>query len=83
MAIIQHAQSHAAAKEAFRAMAPAELMAQQLVMRGAIDALSTLIVAGCTPAMAAEMLESVQQSLSDLHEVANARGVQLLGYQAP
>lgn len=70
-------------KASMQQMDRAELMAQQLVQRGAEDALKTLLQIGVTVENCASMLTSLREGLMAIHEVAHARGITLIGYQAP
>ena len=86
MAVIENA----ASPEAFaqwrrdmQAMAVPELIAQQLVQRGAEHALDQLLKIGASDATAKAMLDSVRCGLMTIEEVAHERGVDLVGYQAP
>lgn len=87
MAAIENAgtspEALAAWKASMRKMDRAELMAQQLVQRGAEDALRALLQIGVTVENCTSMLTSLREGLMAIHEVANARGIQLIGYQAP
>lgn len=73
----------AAWKARLQKMDGRELLAQQLVQRGAEDALKSLLQIGVTQENCEAMLTSLREGLMAIHEVANARGIQLLGYQAP
>ncbi|MEJ2803816.1 hypothetical protein WAE61_18175 [Comamonadaceae bacterium PP-2] len=87
MAVIENAcaspETLATWKASMQQMDRAELLAQQLVQRGADDALKTLLQIGVTQENCEAMLTSLREGLMAIHEVANARGIQLIGYQAP
>ena len=68
-------------RQAMTQMSQGELMAQQMVQRGAEHALSHLISIGATPEAAEQMLASVRSGLLVIHEVAHARHIDLIGYQ--
>lgn len=87
MAIIENAatspEAIAAWKASMQTMTRAELMAQQLVQRGAEHALAALQGFGVTAENCASMLTSTREGLFAIHEVANARGIELVSYQGP
>lgn len=84
MAVIERASYNKVERIAlFRSMDKGALIGQQMVQRGAIDALEYLLEAGITEEGARAMLDSLREGLMDLHEVANGRGVELVSYQAP
>lgn len=70
-------------KASMQTMDRADLIAQQLVQRGAEHALASLQQAGVTPENNASMLATVREGLIAIHEVAHARGIQLLDYSEP
>lgn len=87
MAVIENAaaspEALAAWREDMQSMTRSELIAQQLVQRGAEHALATLQTEGVTPENCAAMLATAREALMLTHEVAAARGIQLMGYQDP
>lgn len=87
MAVLENAatspETLAAWKASMHTMTPGELMAQQLVQRGAEHALAALQNFGVTAENCASMLTSTRDGLFAIHEVANARGIQLMSYGAP
>lgn len=87
MAVIENAAASPAALNAWRksmqTMDRSELMAQQMVQRGAEHALQELQRLGVTPDNCAAMLVSLREGLMLIHEVAAARGIVLMGYQDP
>ncbi|MDP9992031.1 hypothetical protein J2W28_001059 [Variovorax boronicumulans] len=87
MAVIENAAASPEALAKWRAsmrnMDRAELLAQQLVQRGAEHALAELQKLGATAAHCAAMLASVREALIEVHTVAAARGIDLVGYSAP
>lgn len=86
MAVIENMAGSAAIatwRDAMAKMDRGELMAQQLVQRGAEHALQHLITLGVTPTNAADMLASVRSGLMVIHEVASERHIDLVGYQQP
>lgn len=86
MAVIENAatspEALASWKASMRAMEPCELLAQQLVQRGAEDALATLQGIGVTAENCAAMLSSLREGLFSIHEVAIERGIVLAGYDS-
>ncbi len=72
-----------AARKELDQMDRATLMAQQLCQRGAINAVEFLISRGAGMEVAQQMKESLAAWLMTIHEVANARGIELISYQAP
>lgn len=70
-------------KASMRTMTREEMIAQQLVQRGAEHALASLQAHGVTAANCAGMLTSLREGLIAIHEVANERGIQLMSYGAP
>ena len=86
MAIIENAatspQALAEWKASMMKMDRSELLAQQLVQRGAEDALATLQRIGVTAEHCADMLSSLREGLFCIHEVAAERGILLAGYSA-
>jgi len=58
----------------------AEMMAQQLTQRGAEHALMELQKLGVTAQNCADMLDSLRHGLMTIHEVAYARGIELVSY---
>ena len=58
-------------------------MAQQLVQRGAEHALQTLLEIGATAENCQAMLDSTRHGLITIHEVAHAKGIQLIDYEGP
>lgn len=84
MAVIENAcaspQALAAWRTSMRQMDQAELMAQQLVQRGAEHALAELQKVGATPKNCAAMLISIREALIEIHAAANERGIQLVSY---
>lgn len=81
MAIIERARKTKEEQLAiFRDMDKGSLVGQQLVQRGAIDAIEALIEMGVTGENAQAMLDGLREGLMNLHEVANGRGVQLVSY---
>lgn len=85
MAVIENmatAEAQAEWRVAMETMSHGELMAQQLVQRGAEHALAWLVGEGATPERAASMLASVRSGLVVIHEVAHKRGIDLIGYQS-
>lgn len=87
MAVIENAATSpevlASWKASMRTMKREELIAQQLVQRGAEHALSSLREAGVTAENCTAMLTSLREGLIAIHEVANERGIQLVDYAAP
>lgn len=87
MAVIENAAASPAAlaawRESLQSMGRTELMAQQLVQRGAEHALKELQRIGVTPEHCAAMLTSSREGLMLIHKVAAARGIVLVGYQDP
>jgi hypothetical protein len=86
MAVIENMAGPAALKkwrEAMTLMSREELLAQQLVQRGAEHALQHLVDVGATAEAARDMLASIRSGLVMIHEVAAERHIDLLGYQAP
>lgn len=87
MAVIENAatslEAIAAWKASMQTMTRAELMAQQLVQRGAEHALAALQGFGVTAENCASMLSSTREGLFAIHEVANARGIDLVSYRSP
>ncbi|WP_428146010.1 hypothetical protein [Delftia acidovorans] len=87
MAVIENAAASPTALAAWRkslqSMDRSELMAQQLVQRGAEHALQELQRLGVTPEHCAAMLASSREGLMLIHEVAASRGIALMGYQDP
>lgn len=61
-------------------MTAAELLGQQLVQRGGEHALMELQRLGATPENCQAMLTSLREGLMLIHEVGNARGIQLASY---
>ena len=82
MAILEHALNVTAdySAEKFRQMDAGELLAQQLVQRGAIDVLEHLQSRKELTPYGMAVLDGLKDQLMILHEVANARGVTLLSY---
>lgn len=84
MAVIENAATSPEAiaewKAAMQTMDRGELMAQQLVQRGAEHALATLLEIGVTTSNCASMLNSLREGLFAIHEVAQARGIELVSY---
>ena len=87
MAVIENAatspEAVAAWKASMQTMDRAELMAQQLVQRGAEHALASLQEIGVTPSNCAHMITSLREGLFAIHEVASERGIELVDYKAP
>lgn len=87
MAIIENAATRPEAldawKKAMQSMDRSELIAQQLVQRGAEDALVNLQRLGVTPENCQAMLTSLREGLIAIHEVAHQRGIQLFDYSGP
>ena len=83
MATIEHLQGEnkedvvKRAVEAFMAMEPGVLLAQQVCIHGARDALSQLLARGCTPENLLLMLNDVMLTLGMVHGVAAKRGIKL------
>lgn len=69
-------------RETLREMPRADLVGTQLVQRGAEDALKALKKFGVTEQAVDDMLESLREGLFTIHEVANERGITLVGYTA-
>jgi hypothetical protein len=61
----------------------AELIAQQLVQRGAEHALAELQRLGVTAENCAAMLISIREGLIEVHAAAAERGIHLLDYSSP
>lgn len=84
MAVIENAATSPKAlaewREAMLGMDRGELIAQQLVQRGAEHALAELQRIGVTAENCAAMLTSCREGLIAMHSVAAERGIQLLGY---
>jgi hypothetical protein len=83
MAVIENASSPeavAAWESSLQTMSPGEVLSQQLVQRGAEHALMQLQELGVTPENCRAMLDSLRHGLVVIHEVAHARGIQLVGY---
>lgn len=84
MAVIENAAASPGAlakwRAAMRTMDRAELLAQQLVQRGAEHALADLQRIGPTPENCAAMLASLREGLMEIHAVANERGIPLVSY---
>lgn len=68
---------------AFAAMQPATLIAQQVLLNGALDALQNLLARGCTPDNARLMQNDVLLTLGMVHGVAAKRGIKLPKFQEP
>jgi non-ribosomal peptide synthetase component E (peptide arylation enzyme) len=87
MAVIENAATSPAAlaawRKSLRGMDRAELLAQQLVQRGAEHVLTALQQVGVTPENCAAMLTSLREGLIEIHGVAAERGIQLTDYSAP
>lgn len=87
MAVIENAATSPEAvaewKASMRTMAREELIAQQLVQRGAEHALASLQEVGVTTENCAAMLTSLREGLFAIHEVAVERGLELVGYGRP
>ena len=86
MAIIENASSPEAVDariESLNKMDRAELIAQQLVQRGAEHVLASLQAAGVTPENCAAMLDSLRHGLIVIHTVAEERGILLPDYSPP
>ena len=81
MATIENVGDFEKLRTLIMAQSRAELIAQQMTTRGAIDALQCLIAYGGGLDVAAQMLANVRESLCIVHEVANARGIELVGYR--
>lgn len=69
-------------RASMRDMGHAELMAQQLVQRGAEHALTELQKLGATPENCAAMLASIREGLIEVHAAAFERGIPLVSYDA-
>ena len=84
MAVIENAATSPAALSQWRAsmrgMDRAELMAQQLVQRGAEHALAELQRIGPTPENCTAMLASIREGLIEIHAAATERGILLVDY---
>lgn len=87
MAVIENAAASPEAlaewRASMRSMDHAELMAQQLVQRGAEHALAELQKVGATPENCAAMLASIREGLIEVHAVATQRGIPLVDYSHP
>ena len=84
MAVIDNANTPEAVEawhESLKTMPASNMVATQLVQRGAEDALARLLEIGVNEENLGAMLAGVRQGLFAIHEAANARGIQLLGYQ--
>jgi hypothetical protein len=83
MAIIENAntpEAVAAWTASLQGMNRTELMCQQICQRGAEHALAELQKLGVTPDNCQAMLDSLRHALITIHEVAHARGLELLSY---
>jgi hypothetical protein len=87
MAVIENAGASPEALAAWRAsmrrMDRAELIAQQLVQRGAEHALAELQKVGATQDNCTAMLASIREALIEVHAAASERGIPLVDYSAP
>jgi hypothetical protein len=87
MAVVENAAASPEAlarwRASMRSMDHAELMAQQLVQRGAEHALAELQKIGATPENCAAMLTRIREALFEVHAVATERGIPLVDYSAP
>ena len=83
MAVIENLKSVAERRQLFESMDVHALVAQQLVQRRAEHALQFVLENGATREVLEATLQQTRAGLMELNEVANARGVQLVGYQAP
>jgi len=87
MAVIENAAASPEAlaewRASMRGMDRAELVAQQLVQRGAEHAIAALQRLGPTTENCAAMLASIREALIEVHAAANERGIPLLDYAAP
>lgn len=84
MAVIENAAASPKAlaewRASMRGMDRAELIAQQLVQRGAEHALTELQRLGPSPASCVAMLTSIREGLIEIHAVATERGIHLISY---
>ena len=67
----------------FESMSRGELLGQQLVQRGAENALVELQKLGVTAKNCQNMLDSLRHALMTLEEAAAKRGIILIGYDDP
>jgi len=78
--VLNTAEAWSAWTKEMRGMSSAELIAQQLVQRGAEHALAELMKAGATPERCEAMLASVRNGLHEIHVAAHERGITLVSY---
>uniref|UniRef100_A0A193SD04 Uncharacterized protein n=1 Tax=biofilter metagenome TaxID=1070537 RepID=A0A193SD04_9ZZZZ len=70
-------------RASLQSMHRSELLAQQLIQRGAEHALANLQDIGATTENCAAMLSSAREGLIEIHAAAFARGIELIGYDHP
>lgn len=75
MATIENAQSQEAFVDELANLSDNELLAQEIVQKGAIHALDYLLRAGCTEKNCREMLRSAKSNAEIISEQARQRGL--------
>jgi hypothetical protein len=80
---IENCNSMEGAKARYAKAERGELVMQQVGLRSSIHTVEWLIANRAEGATAEALLASLQEQLFVLHEVANSRGIHLLGYGRP
>lgn len=80
MATIDHLESVEDLRAFCEGLDASHLVAQQLVQRGALDALENLLAHGVTEQTVHEMKDSLVAGLMTIQEVALERGITLIDY---
>jgi hypothetical protein len=81
MATLENVASPEAFLALIRAMDQQQLMAQQLVQKGAIDALEFLLHWEAGNAVAASMLADLYRGMTAIHEVVQERAFELVQFE--